>query len=143
VGVTGVTDAPEPRLLHRSSRRSETPPVALPFDAESGGTYTLIIVVDAVLRALDEGTVVLVDALDLSLHPMITTELLRVVDDRDANPLCAQMVTTLTDPAPVSNVLPFGPELAGTETRTVLKDASGRSTLAETRTAPSAAEPDQ
>lgn len=49
------------------------------------------------LEALDAGTVVLIDELDASLHPVMSAEAVRMFQDAEANPRGAQMLFTSHD----------------------------------------------
>lgn len=49
------------------------------------------------LTALDQGSVLLVDELDSSLHPALAAEVVRVFQDPAANPRGAQLIFTTHD----------------------------------------------
>ena len=76
------------QLLHRGRGRD------VPFepDDESLGTQVWVGLVGPVLQALDQGTVLLVDELDASLHPLLVAELLDLFQNPATNPRCAQLI---------------------------------------------------
>ncbi|MDR1386950.1 MAG: AAA family ATPase [Propionibacteriaceae bacterium] len=80
-------------LLHDSS----TGPTPLDFLDESDGTKTWFKLVGPVLQALNDGTLVLLDELDASLHPVLSTELIRLFHSPVTNPKGAQLVFTSHD----------------------------------------------
>lgn len=97
LGVTGVEvedrgeEMPEVSLLHHG----KDGPV--PFDIrhqESFGTLTWFAFLGPLLKALDDGAMLLVDELDSSLHPLLVAEVVRLFEDTVANPLGAQLVFT-------------------------------------------------
>jgi hypothetical protein len=88
------TGLPRIRLAHRTS----SDPVTLDFDRqESQGTQAWLALIGPMLSALDGGSVLLVDELDSSLHPVLVAEAIRMFNDPDANPHGAQLVCTLQD----------------------------------------------
>ena len=46
---------------------------------------------------LDHGSLLLIDELDASLHPVLSAEVIRLFQDPGANPHCAQLVFTTHD----------------------------------------------
>jgi hypothetical protein len=95
------TGLPRVRLAHRTS----SDPVTLDFDRqESQGTQAWLAPLGPMLSALDGGTVLLVDELDSSLHPVLVAEAIRLFNDPDANPHGAQLVCTLQDVTLLGNV---------------------------------------
>jgi hypothetical protein len=81
------------RLLHKTADRS-TP---LDFSAESEGTRTWFQLIGPILTALRQGSVVVFDELDASLHPTLSAELLRLFHDPLLNPRGAQLIFTSHD----------------------------------------------
>jgi hypothetical protein len=84
---------PELRLQHRGARG----PVTLSADEESDGTRAWLSIARAVLDALRDGSAMLHDELDSSLHPTLVAEVLRLFRDPKANPHGAQLICTLHD----------------------------------------------
>ena len=81
-------------LAHRGHDGS---PVFLSLDSESAGTRRLLVVLDFVFRALDEGVPICVDELDASVHAYAAEEVLKLFCSRDTNPKGAQLIATTHD----------------------------------------------
>jgi hypothetical protein len=97
LGIAGFDKAAlaegEIRLLHRARAKE----VSLDFDRESWGTRSWFALLGVLLEALDTGTMVLIDELDASLHPVMSAEAIRMFQDAEANRRGAQMVFTSHD----------------------------------------------
>lgn len=102
---------------------------ALPFHAESEGTHALLSFASVALRALEEGTVCVVDEIDTSLHPAIVADLIAVFADPQINTNQAQLIFTTHD---VSLLRP-GTKLDSEAVWIVEKSAVGASTLISLR----------
>ena len=72
-------------------------PVFLSLDRESAGTRRLLVVLDTVFRALDQGVPICVDELDASLHTYAAEEVLKLFCSRETNPKGAQLIATTHD----------------------------------------------
>jgi hypothetical protein len=83
----------ELQLLHRGSERN----VAFEPEDESEGTQVWIGLVGPVIEALANGTVLLVDEIDASLHPHLVARLIDLFQDPRTNPKCAQLVFNAHD----------------------------------------------
>jgi uncharacterized protein len=83
----------ELRLVHRTADGV----MSLDFAAESEGTRTWFKLIGPVLTALKEGSLVLVDELDASLHPTLSMQLVRLFHDPETNPKGAQLIFTSHD----------------------------------------------
>jgi predicted ATPase len=81
------------RLTHRTAGGS----VPLDFEAESEGTRTWFRLIGPLLAALRDGSLLLFDELDASLHPTLSGELIRLFQDRATNPRDAQLIFTSHD----------------------------------------------
>jgi hypothetical protein len=82
------------RLVHRGTGT----PVPLSYERqESMGTRSWFAFVGSLLETLDTGSVLLVDELDTSLHPLLAADVLRMFLDPAANPNHAQLVCTVHD----------------------------------------------
>jgi predicted ATPase len=81
------------RLLHKTSEES------IPFDLniESEGTRTWFYLIGPILAALRNGSAILFDELDASLHPTLSAELLRIFHNPATNPRGAQLIFTSHD----------------------------------------------
>ncbi len=76
-------------LLHRGADGEEVP---LHAEDESLGTRVWFGLIGPVVQALEVGSVFLADELDASLHPALSTELVRLFQDPQTNPRRAQLV---------------------------------------------------
>jgi predicted ATPase len=101
LGVVGLQVDPslateqQVRLLHYSDTGK---PVPLDFARqESLGTFAWFSFLGPLLTVLDQGSVLLVDELDASLHPVLAAELIRLFQDPAANPRGAQLIFTTHD----------------------------------------------
>jgi hypothetical protein len=101
LGVAGLEIDPslapehQVRLLHHSATGS---PVPLDFARqESLGTFGWFSFLGPLLNVLGQGSVLLVDELDASLHPMLAAEVVRLFQDPAANPRGAQLIFTTHD----------------------------------------------
>ena len=107
-------EAPARRMLNRSvssnidivdkrtaiefgHRGHDGDPVFLSVDRESAGTRRLLVVLDLVFRALDEGVTLCVDELDASLHTHAAEAVLALFCSKDTNPRGAQLIATTHD----------------------------------------------
>ena len=72
-------------------------PVFLDLGLESAGTRRLLVVLNFVFRALDEGVPICVDELDASLHTHASEAVLGLFCSRDTNPKGAQLIATTHD----------------------------------------------
>jgi hypothetical protein len=97
LGIVGFDKAAlarnEIRLLHRAGAGQ----IPLDFDRESLGTRSWIALLGTLLETLESGSIILVDELDASLHPVISAEAVRMFQDPAANPRRAQMIFTSHD----------------------------------------------
>lgn len=69
----------------------------LPFDEESQGTQTLFRMAPSLLYALEHGSVLVIDELEASLHPLLALQVVRQFNDPRANPRNAQLLFTTHD----------------------------------------------
>ncbi len=81
------------RLVHRVTGDG----APLDFASESAGTRTWFDLIGPVLTALRQGSLLLFDELDASLHPTLSAQLLRLFHDPGTNPAGAQLVFTSHD----------------------------------------------
>jgi AAA domain, putative AbiEii toxin, Type IV TA system len=89
--VQGVED--EIQFRHRTGDGEKL----LDFDGESLGTRSWFTLAAALLKALEQRTVVLVDELDASLHSIMCAEAVRMFSNHDSNLHGAQMLFTTHD----------------------------------------------
>ncbi|WP_197686357.1 AAA family ATPase [Actinoplanes derwentensis] len=88
-----ASNVPTLQLLHRTAEGS----VAFDLEKESQGTQTWLSLIGPVLTALRQGTLMVFDELEASLHPTLSAELLRIFADPTLNPRGAQLVFTSHD----------------------------------------------
>jgi AAA15 family ATPase/GTPase len=78
----------EVRMKHRSGRRE----VELPFNQESWGTLIWFGMIGLVVEALRQGSVLLADELEASLHPALVNVLVDLFQSPQSNPRRAQLI---------------------------------------------------
>ncbi|MEF3402239.1 AAA family ATPase [Agromyces sp. CCNWLW203] len=81
------------RLVHKTASMS----APLDFADESEGTRTWFHLIGPVLSALQEGSAVVFDELDASLHPTLSAELVNIFKSSVMNPFGAQLIFTSHD----------------------------------------------
>ncbi|HWN66999.1 MAG TPA: ATP-binding protein [Haliangium sp.] len=69
----------------------------LPFQEESHGTQMLYRMAPDLLHALQNGSLLLIDELEASLHPLLALQVVRQFNDPRANPRNAQLLFTTHD----------------------------------------------
>ena len=72
---------------------------ALPYTSESRGTQMLLSLLVPALEALAEGSLLIVDELDSSLHPKLAQAFLSLFDAAESNPANGQLVFSTHDVA--------------------------------------------
>lgn len=104
VGIIDLKSASEDSgLLRRRRRRllvrhrSAAGEAWLPLEEESKGTQSLFSVGPVVLEALWSGSLLVVDELEASLHPLLALEIVRRFNDPRTNPKNAQIIFTTQD----------------------------------------------
>lgn len=85
----------EPELTHRGIGAVEVP---LPWETESAGTRRYFELAGQWLHILANGYTVLVDELEISMHPLMVRELLRLFFSAQENPKGAQILFTTHNP---------------------------------------------
>lgn len=102
--------------------------VTLTLDEQSAGTRAWIALLDHVLTALGNGSLLVVDEIDTSLHPRLTARLVELFQDRRTNPNSAQLVFATHDASLLGTS--FGHDiLQRDQVWFVEKDAEGATTL--------------
>ena len=81
-------------LAHRSR---DGAPVYLDLGMESAGTRRLLVMLSLAYRALDKGTPLVIDELDVSLHTLAGATVLQLFCSPETNPKGAQLVATVHD----------------------------------------------
>lgn len=81
----------------------------LDLDDESMGTRAWLGLIGPMMRALERGTVLLVDELDASLHPRLSGEVIRIFHDPNLNTEGAQLIFNTHDPSLMGALLGDAP----------------------------------
>lgn len=108
VGITDIKledrdDGPSARSERRGRSRimvrhqSTADNAWLPLREESQGTQTLFRMAPFLLYALQNGSLLLIDELEASLHPLLALQVVRQFNDPRANPRNAQLLFTTHD----------------------------------------------
>lgn len=97
--AAALTDVPDKKrtLVELGHRASDGSTVYLPFDAESSGTKRLLTLLNPVFRALDLGSVIVIDELSNSLHTKACEMLVALFCNSETNPRGAQLIATTHD----------------------------------------------
>jgi hypothetical protein len=66
-------------------------------EEESNGTQRFFAIVGLIVDALDEGSLLVVDELDCSMHPLLTEKLVELFQSNEANPNGAQLIFATHD----------------------------------------------
>jgi hypothetical protein len=93
------------RLQWRLSFRHSDVDTAFELRDESAGTRNWLGLLPTVLDVLDEGRVLVVDEIDVSLHPMLTAKLVGLFQDEKTNPHGAQLIFTTHDTSLLGTML--------------------------------------
>ena len=96
-GFDGERSHAGTRLRTRFLHHTESGAMPLDFADESEGTRTWYNLIGPVLHALRNGSLLLFDELDASLHPTLCAELIRLFYNPKTNPHGAQLVFTAHD----------------------------------------------
>ena len=113
------------RFRHRS--QEDDIPVVFSLGDESAGTLAWLGMIVPVIRALRNGSVLIVDELDASLHPALAELVVSLFQNPETNPYGAQLIFTSHD---VSLLLPqSGAQLDRHQIWITEKDNSGSSEL--------------
>ncbi|SSC69656.1 unnamed protein product [Ciceribacter sp. T2.26MG-112.2] len=83
----------EIQLLHQGAAKQ----YALPLRFESAGTRRLLLMMSKILRALDNGDLIIVDELDASLHTLVAEQILELFNNPEYNSKGAQLIATTHD----------------------------------------------
>lgn len=97
---------------------------ALPIEVESEGTQTLFMAGTRVIKALQEGSILVYDEMNAALHPLLFRRLVSLFNNKNTNPNNAQLLITTHD-----TVLIDEPRLRSDQVWFVEKDNNGESKL--------------
>lgn len=81
-------------LLHTGKNGTECP---FSIQRESAGTRRLLLLLDRVFSALDNGTLLLIDEIDASLHTLAAEQIIQLFCDPSINKNGAQIIVTTHD----------------------------------------------
>lgn len=84
-------------LTLQLSHRGTDSPVILPFDEESDGTKAMVAYSLVFLHALMQRSVLVIDELDSSLHPLLVAQIVRIFSDPTINKRQTQLIFTTHD----------------------------------------------
>jgi AAA15 family ATPase/GTPase len=99
LGITDIEIVSKPDKWIRFVHRTGSGTAALDLADESLGTKSWFALLGPLLLVLDQGSVLLVDELDASLHPEMTAEIVAMFDSPSSNPSFAQLLFTTQDVA--------------------------------------------
>lgn len=105
------------QLAHRSVSGEN---IFFDIHQESEGTKRLLMLLGPVFRALDEGTLIVIDELNASLHTQVCEAVLAIFASKEVNPKGAQLIATTHD----TNLLK-SPSLRRDQVWFVEKDTQG------------------
>lgn len=115
-------------LKSRIQLRRTGSDIALSIDEESAGTRMWLSIVGPTLEALADGSVLVVDEIDSSLHPLLSSTLLRMFKDPDINRRGAQLLFASHDTTLLGTIL-SEELLSRDEVWFTQKDIDGATTL--------------
>lgn len=95
--VRRLIDDNSQKVLFGHAADSGADLVFLPLQAESLGTQAWFALIGPILRAIKDGGTLTIDEIDASLHPHLTSEILRIFGDPARNPKQAQLLFTSHD----------------------------------------------
>lgn len=88
------------RMIHGQNGNGDASATQETFDLnvhESAGTRKLFSMAGPLMKALDEGRLLVIDELDARLHPLMTREIIALFNSRQTNPQHAQLIFTTQD----------------------------------------------
>jgi uncharacterized protein len=89
-------------LLHRGKNRDS---VEFPLYDESTGTLAYFALLAPTVKALENGSLLFIDELDSSLHPLLAKEIVKLFNDPKLNPRGAQLIFNTHDTNLLDNSL--------------------------------------
>jgi len=112
-----------PRLFHRVG---DAAPVALEWHQESAGTREMFALAGPVLEALTEGTLLAIDEIESSLHPLMIRNIVELFQSSVTNSQGAQLVYTTHDTTLMGDLGGLGHVLDRDQIWFVEKDVMGQ-----------------
>lgn len=128
VEASRAVDEGARRVVFGHSTGKEQEPVYLPIHAESLGTQAWFALLGPILDAIKDGGTLTIDEIDASLHPHLTSEILRIFSDPKRNPKQAQLLFTSHDTTLMGGLL-GGRELTRDQVWFTEKKADGATVL--------------
>lgn len=96
--VTGPKDAPVVAAVHYlKDSNGETAAYSMPLWQESMGTQRFFSRIGLWMEALETGSLLLVDEIESSMHPLLTRHLIEMLQDSEINTKKAQLIFTTHD----------------------------------------------
>lgn len=92
----------EVSMLHASEDGDKVP---LKLEKESAGTQTLFSAGARVVKALQHGSFLAYDEMNIALHPLVFRRLVKLFNDKTTNPNNAQLLVTTHDTVLIDDVL--------------------------------------
>lgn len=117
------TEAHKPRLVTVLEKQGEKLNGIDADQIESVGTIRLISIMPAILIALRDGSVLIVDELDASIHPMIIMNIISLFHNDEVNKKHAQLIFNTHNPIFLNNRLLRRDEIKFVERDKVLKSS--------------------
>lgn len=94
------------RTYHKSfENENEVQSKTIPLSSESLGTQKLFVIGGLIIRALKNGSIVIIDELDKGLHPLLTKLLIKLFHSKKTNPNNAQLIFASHDSSLLDNEL--------------------------------------
>jgi AAA15 family ATPase/GTPase len=88
---------PEFQMISLGHETNDAPPLYLDLNSESSGTLRLLVLLKSIFSALDQGSLVIIDELDASLHTYLSESIVRLFNSKTTNPRGAQLIATTHD----------------------------------------------
>jgi energy-coupling factor transporter ATP-binding protein EcfA2 len=129
--VGDEVEATMPSRVYRAfgTHISEGQHYRLAWDAESDGTQALLCHAFVIDEALRDGSTLIFDEIDTSLHPLMVRQLVHTFQDPELNPHQAQLIFTSHDVSEMEAGYEGGAQLSRNEVWVTEKDMTGVSTL--------------
>jgi AAA15 family ATPase/GTPase len=88
------------KMLHKTNsaeKAEDNTFFTLPLERESKGTQRFFARIGPWIKALEKGSILLVDEIEASLHPMLTRSLVEMIQNQNINTNHAQLIFTTHD----------------------------------------------
>ena len=91
VYIPQIAEQTEITMFHRGAQDK---PFPLEFSNESAGTQKYFNLVQLVLKVINSGSILTLDEIESSLHPLLARHLIRIFNDPELNPKGTQLIFT-------------------------------------------------